>query len=98
MAISTAPRLPKNGQARAMRISANTAQRWVDGWVRKSLAWLGTLGTRGALLQAAPIWLRNSCQKNMAMAQAPMVQSTAGLAPCTCRLIPTVVSFRPMTG
>ncbi|MCY1542158.1 hypothetical protein D9M68_778900 [compost metagenome] len=96
--MSTAPREPKNGQARATTIRPMITQRWVDGRVSLWLTPAGRCGRPGEACQAAVRRARNSCQKNIATAQAAMVHSTAGLAPWTSSLMPTVVSFRPSTG
>ncbi|MNZ96368.1 hypothetical protein D3C78_1155580 [compost metagenome] len=96
--MSTAPREPKNGQARPTTTRASTAQRWVEGRVRKLPAPLGTLGRRGMAEQAPAMRSRVSCQTNMASAQAAMAHRVRGLAPCTSTRMPTVVSLRPSTG
>ncbi|MNC39457.1 hypothetical protein D3C75_881160 [compost metagenome] len=95
--MSTAPREPKNGQARPTTTSASSAQRWVEGRVRKLPAPLGMDG-RGMPEQAPAMRSRVSCQTNMASAQAAMAHRVSGLAPCTSTRMPTVVSLRPSTG
>ncbi len=56
-------------------------QRWVEGSVRKLPAPAGTVGRLGLAAQPAARCVRNSCQTNMATAQAAMIQKVPISAP-----------------
>ncbi len=98
MAISTAPREPKNGQTNATRITPSMIQRWVPGRVRKSVVLLETRGTFGVERQTLLSCSWNNTRRNMAMAQPKIAASMALLAPTTARLTPEISSFKPRIG
>ncbi|RMS11171.1 hypothetical protein ALP75_204669 [Pseudomonas syringae pv. actinidiae] len=95
--MSTAPREPKNGQMKASTIRAARPQRWVFGWVRKSLVFCGISGLSEPRRMVL-ICSVNSTRRNSSTEHTAMMVRVSGLAFCTCRVTPENASFRPNTG
>ncbi|MCY1500253.1 hypothetical protein D9M68_342920 [compost metagenome] len=96
--MSTEPREPKNGHTNASRISTKMILRCTEEWVRRSASLVWGIDRACLTLPPKAKRSRTSCQTNMATAHAAMIHRVIGLAPLTCRPMPTTLSFRPRTG